>query len=80
MAIRIKNLVNPKPTIKTFLEINNASILHETKTDGTKFMSLESVDGDWGTKSNYIDKIEYSNDVLEIFGIWCQRVTKERRL
>ena len=58
---------NLKLTIKTFLQINNASIVHKTKEDGTNFISLASVDGEWGTKSSYIDKIEYSNDVLNIF-------------
>ena len=72
-----KEFDNLKLTIKTFLEINNASISHGTKTDGTKFISLTSVDGDWGTKSNYIDKIEYSNDVLEIF--WNMVPTSHQR-
>lgn len=56
-----------KLTMKTFLEINNASILHNSKKDGTNFISLESVDSEWGTKSSYIDKFEYSNDVLNVF-------------
>lgn len=62
-----KEFDNLKLTMKTFLEINSASIKSKTKEDDTNFISLASVDGKWETKSNYIDKIEYFNDVLNIF-------------
>lgn len=62
-----EELSNPKLTIKTFLEINNACILNKSRRDITDTISLASVSGEWETKSAYIDKIEYIDDVLNIF-------------
>ena len=62
-----KEFGNLELTIETFLEINNASISKENREDSAEFISLASVGGEWQTKSVYIDKIEYTNGVLNIF-------------
>lgn len=68
---------NLELTIKTFLEINNASILNKSPEDSTGSISLASVSGEWETKSPYIDKIEYIDDVLNIF--WRKVPTSTQR-
>jgi hypothetical protein len=62
-----KEFGNLKLTMKIFLETNSASIVNKTKKNGMNYISLESVGGKWKTKSKHIDKIEYSDDVLNVF-------------
>lgn len=68
---------NLELTIKNFLEINNACILNKSSEDSTGSISLASVSKEWQTKSQYIDKIEYTNDVLNIF--WRKVPTSTQR-
>tara|TARA_B110001452_G_scaffold248299_1_gene234953 strand:+ start:1120 stop:1869 length:750 start_codon:yes stop_codon:yes gene_type:complete len=72
-----EELGNLELTIKTFLEINNVSILNKKRRDITDTISIASVSGEWETKSPYMDKIEYSNDVLNIF--WNMVPTSRQR-
>ena len=68
---------NLELTTKTFLDINNASILNQSPEKRTGPISLASVSEAWQTKSTYIDKIEYTNDVLNIF--WRKVPTSTQR-
>jgi len=53
-------------TIKTFFEINNVRMKKKRDGDSKEYVSLRSSDSAWKTRSKYLNKVEYINDMLHI--------------
>lgn len=66
-------------TMGNFLDINNVKIRKGKNQQGVDFISIGSIGGDWQTTSVHIDKIEFSNDVLNIFWKGGRQSSSQRK-